>query len=270
MMEPTKGFVHSKDGTRIAYTRYGSGAMVVLVDGGLAAQDFGPNKSLAEALSRRYTVYTYDRRGRGGSGDTLPFDVEREFEDLDAVANLAGESVALYGISSGGGLILDYLRTGRSARKVALYEVPFVVDDDTRPPAPDDYVEHVNSLLAQGKNGEVVKYFMRYVVHLPALLVAAFPIFPGWSHLKSVAPTVAYDLHYMVPFQWGRKLPADRWTNLGAPVAVIAGSKSPAWMRNANAALAQAIPGSNHQVLPGQTHLVKAAALAPVLIDFFG
>ncbi|NUS44553.1 MAG: alpha/beta hydrolase [Mycobacteriaceae bacterium] len=269
-MEPTTGLVDSKDGTRIAYTRYGAGPAVVLVDGGLAAQDFGPNKALAEALSHRYTVYTYDRRGRGGSGDTLPFDVEREFEDLDAVADLAGESTALYGISSGGGMILDYLRSGRSARKVALYEVPFVVDDGTRPPAPHDYVQRLDSLLAQGKNGEAVKYFMRYVVRLPALLVAAFPIFPGWRHLKSVAPTIAYDLHYMVPFQWGRSLPDDRWTDLGAPVAVIAGGKSPEWMRNANSALAQVIPGSIHQVLPGQTHLVKAAALAPVLIDYFG
>ncbi|MEC3916989.1 alpha/beta fold hydrolase [Nocardia sp. CDC160] len=269
-MEPTKGFVDSKDGTRIAYTRYGSGPAVVLVDGGLAAQDFGPNKSLAEALSSRYTVYTYDRRGRGGSGETLPVDVEREFEDLDAVADLAGEPVMLYGISSGGALILDYLRSGRTVRKVALYEVPFVVDDGTRPPAPDDYVEHIHALLAQGKNGEVVKYFMRQGVRLPALMVAAFPLFPGWSHLKKVAPTMAYDIQYVEQFQRGRKLPTDRWTDLGAPVTVIAGSKSPAWMRNANAALAQAIPGATHQVLPGQTHLVKAAALAPALIEFFG
>ncbi|WP_040812690.1 alpha/beta fold hydrolase [Nocardia concava] len=269
-MDAVKGFVDSKDGTRIAYTRYGSGPAVVLVDGGLAAQDFGPNKSLAEALSSRYTVFTYDRRGRGGSGDNLPFDVEREFEDLDAVSDLAGESVMLYGISSGGGLILDYLRSGRSARKVALYEVPFVIDDGTRPPVPDDYVEHVNSLLAQGKNGDAIKYFMRVGVRLPALMVAAFPLFPGWRHLKTVAPTLAYDLQYMAQFQRGHKLPADRWADFDVPFIVIAGSKSPAWMRNANEALAQAIPGATYRVLPGQTHLVKAPVLAPALIEFFG
>ncbi|GAB0103860.1 alpha/beta hydrolase [Nocardia sp. JMUB6875] len=269
-MDTIKGFVDSKDGTRIAYTRYGSGPAVVLVDGGLATQDFGPNKALAEALSSRYTVFTYDRRGRGGSGENLPLDIEREFEDLDAVSDLAGEPVMLYGISSGGGMILDYLRSGRRVRKVALYEVPFVIDDGTRPPAPDDYVEHITSLLAQGKNGDAVKYFMRYGVRLPALLVAAFPLFPGWSHLKQVAPTMAYDLQYVAQFQKGQKLPADRWTDLGAPVAVIAGSKSPAWMRNANEALAQAIPGATYKVLPGQTHLVKAPVLAPALIEFFG
>ncbi|MEU6579315.1 alpha/beta hydrolase [Nocardia sp. NPDC046763] len=269
-MEPTKGFVDSKDGTSIAYTRYGSGPAVVLIDGALAAQEFGPNKSLAEALSSRYTVYTYDRRGRGESGDNLPADIEREFEDLDAVIDLAAGPVMLYAISSGGGLVLDYLRSGRTVRKVALYEVPFVIDDNTRPPAPADYVEHLNSLLAQGKNGDAVKYFMRAGVHLPALMVAAFPLFPGWSHLKTVAPTMAYDIQYVQAFQRGRKLPADRWAGLDLPVTVIAGSKSPAWMRNANAALAQAIPGASHRVLPGQTHLVKAPVLAPALIEFFG
>ncbi|MVU83019.1 alpha/beta fold hydrolase [Nocardia sp. ET3-3] len=268
-MEPVKAFVDSKDGTRIAYTRYGSGPAVVLVDGALAAQEFGPNKSLAEALSSRYTVFTYDRRGRGESGENLPVDVEREFEDLDAVTDLAGEPVMLYGISSGGGLILDYLLSGRTARKVALYEVPFVVDD-TRSPAPADYVEHIHSLLAQGKNGDAIKYFMRAGVHLPALMVAAFPLFPGWSHLKKVAPTIAYDLQYVQAFQRGRPLPADRWSGLDVPFTVIAGSKSPAWMRNANAALAQVLPGATHRVLPGQTHLVKAPVLAPALIEFFG
>ncbi|MGW4241553.1 alpha/beta fold hydrolase [Nocardia sp. NPDC004722] len=268
-MEPIKGTVDSKDGTAIAYTRYGSGPAVVLVDGALAAQEFGPNKSLAEELSSKYTVYTYDRRGRGESGETLPVDVEREYEDLDAVVDLAGEPVMLYGISSGGGLILDYLRSGRSARKVALYEVPFVVDA-TRPPLPADYIEHLHSLLTQGKNGEAIKYFMRQGVRLPALLVAAFPLFPGWSHLKTVAPTMAYDIQYVAAFQRGGKLPADRWAELGIPVTVIVGSKSPEWMRNANAALAQAIPGATHRVLPGQTHLVKAPVLAPALIEFFG
>ncbi|APA95676.1 alpha/beta fold hydrolase [Nocardia seriolae] len=215
-MELDKGFADSKDGTHIAYTRYGSGPVVVLVDGGLAAQDFGPNKALAEALSSRYTVYTYDRRGRGGSGENLPLDVEREFEDLDAIVDLAGAPVMLYGISSGGGLILDYLRSGRSVRKVALYEVPFVVDD-TRPPLPDDYIEQLHSMLSQGMNGEAVKYFMRQGARLPALLVAAFPLFPGWSHLKTVAPTMAYDIQYVAEFQRGRTLPADRWADFGIP-----------------------------------------------------
>jgi pimeloyl-ACP methyl ester carboxylesterase len=268
-METTIGTVDSKDGTTIAYTRYGSGPAVVLVDGALAAQEFGPNKALAEALSSQYSVYTYDRRGRGGSGDNRPVDIEREFEDLDAVIGLAAEPVMLYGISSGGGLILDWLLSGRSARKVALYEVPFVVDD-TRPPLPADYIEHLNSLLAQGKNGDAIKYFMRQGVRLPALMVAAFPIFPGWSHLKTVAPTMAYDIQYVAEFQRGRKLPTARWAGLDLPVTVMAGSKSPAWMRNANAALAAAIPGAAHRVLPGQTHLVKAAALAPALIEFYG
>ncbi|AYF72941.1 alpha/beta hydrolase [Nocardia yunnanensis] len=269
-MEPSKGFVDSKDGTRIAYTRYGTTCpAVVLVDGALAAQEFGPNKSLAEALSSRYTVYTYDRRGRGGSGDTLPREVEREFEDLDAVIALAVEPVMLYGISSGGGLVLDYLRSGRTARKVALYEVPLVVDD-TRPPTPDDFVEQTNSILAQAKNGSAVKYFMRTGVDLPALMVAAFPLFPGWSHLKAVAPTLAYDLQYVGAFQHGRPLPADRWSGLTMPVTLIAGGKSPEWMRRGNSALAEVIPGATHRVLPGQTHLVKAAALAPVLVEFFG
>src|SRR5215210_5998487 len=117
----------SKDGTRIAYNELGGGSPVILVGGAMNTRTFGPNGGLAELLAERFTVINYDRRGRGDSGDTAPYSVEREIEDLDALIEAAGGSASAFGISSGAALALEAANRGSGIEKLALYEAPFVV-----------------------------------------------------------------------------------------------------------------------------------------------
>src|SRR5215467_2458986 len=259
----------SKDGTTIAYDQTGNGPPLVLVDGALNSRVFGLNGPLAAILADRFTVVTYDRRGRGDSGDTPPYAVQREIEDLEAVIDTTGGPADVYGISSGAGLALEAAcAVPAKVAKLALYEPPFVVDD-TRPPVPADAVGQVTGLLARGHRGAAVKLFLREDAQVPAMVVAMMPLMPAWSKLKAVAHTLPYDLTIMDGRQQGRPLPVGRWASLTAPTLVMAGGKSPAWLQNAAQALAQALPGATHQTLPGQTHIVKPGPLAPVLADFF-
>jgi len=260
--------VISKDGTRIGFDREGQGPPVVLVDGAMCYRGSGPMKPLAAKLSSRFTVYTYDRRGRGESGDTPPYTVDREIDDLRALAKETGETPYLYGISSGGALALEAVEAGLPVRRLALYELPYVVDDSRRI-IPDDYESTMDALVAAGDRGRAVSLFMRVGVGLPGVVVAMMRLMPAWPRLKAVAHTLPYDTSYTAPLQRGRPYPQGRWNGVRLPVAVIDGGKSPAWMRTAMRALAKALPGATYTTLPGQTHLVKPAALAPVLADFF-
>ena len=261
--------VTSKDGTTIAYDQAGTGPLLVLVDGALNSRSFGLNGPLAPILADRFTVVTYDRRGRGDSGDTQPYAVQREIEDLEAIIDAVGGPAYVYGISSGAGLALEAAcAVPAKVAKLALYEPSFVVDN-TRPPVPADAVEQVTGLLARGRRGAAVKLFLREDVRVPAVFVAVMPLMPAWGKLKAVAHTLPYDLTIMDGRQHGHPLPSDRWASLTAPALVMAGGKSPAWLQNAARALAQVLPGASHRTLPGQTHIVKPGPLAPVLADFF-
>ena len=261
-------YVISADGTRIAFQRQGSGPALILVDGAMCYRGQGPNDALASLLANDFTVFTYDRRGRGESGDTAPYTVEREIDDLRALAKEAGGSVYLYGISSGGALALEAVNAGLPVRRLALYELPFVVDRSRRI-IPDDYESTMDGHIAAGRRGPAVSLFMRVGVGLPALVVGMMRLMPAWPKLKAVAHTLPYDTSFTAPLQRGKALPADRWTSVHVPVTVIAGGKSPAWMQTAMRALADVLPGATHRTLPGQTHLVKADALAPVLREIF-
>ncbi|MFD2332516.1 alpha/beta fold hydrolase [Cohnella sp. GCM10020058] len=260
--------VASKDGTRIAYDRIGEGEPLILVDGALCSRTNGPNGALAALLKQHYTVYTYDRRGRGESGDQTPYDVEREVEDLDALIREAGGAAFVYGISSGAALALDAALRLPSIRKLALYEAPFVTDG-SREPVPSDYERRMEALIREGRQGDAIKLFMRKGVGLPAPIVAIMPLMPAWSKLKAVAHTLPYDTRLTIDQQQGRKEPLGRWSAVRTPTLVAVGGKSPAWMRHGMDSLAQALPNAQHRTLPGQTHIVKPAALAPVLMDFF-
>jgi pimeloyl-ACP methyl ester carboxylesterase len=261
--------VTSKDGTTIAYDQAGHGPPLVLVDGALNSRAFGLNGPLAKILASRFSVVTYDRRGRGGSGDTPPYAAQREIEDLEAVIDAAGGPSYVYGISSGAGLALETAcAVPAKVARLALYEAPFVVDD-TRPPVPDDAVGQLSDLLARGRRGAAVRLFLREDSQVPAVFVAVMPLMPAWGRLKALAHTLPYDLTIMAGHQQGRPLPPGRWATLTAPTLVMAGGKSPAWLQNAARALADAQPGARHQTLDGQTHIVKPKPLAPVLADFF-
>jgi pimeloyl-ACP methyl ester carboxylesterase len=260
-------FITSKDGTRIAYERIGSGPPLILVDGALCYRASGPARPLAALLADRFTVFFYDRRGRGESGDTLPYAIEREVEDLAAMVETAGGSPYVYGISSGAALALEAASRGLPIRKLALYESPCIVDG-THVPIPADFLRRLQAVVAAGRRGEAVKMFLR-LVDLPSIALLMMPLMPAWSKLKAVAHTLPYDITIVQDNQRGQPFRAGRWSGATMPTLAMDGSRSPAWMRNGMRALAGMLPNAAFRTLDGQTHMVKAAALAPVLTEFF-
>ncbi|MEP7000216.1 MAG: alpha/beta fold hydrolase [bacterium] len=270
MVDATKKVekVQSRDGTWIAYERIGSGPAVILVDGALCRRDFGPARPLAKLLSDRYTVFIYDRRGRGESGNSLPYNVAREVEDIAALVFEAGGSVFLYGISSGAALALEAANAFPNlVKKLALYEAPFIVDN-TRPAIAADFLARLDSLVADGERGAAVKSFMRFV-GTPGFAIVIMQLLPVWKQLKAVAHTLPYDIQTVAPFQRGEHLPTTRWTNAKVPTLVADGGKSPAWIRNAMKQLASVLPMATYRTLEGQTHMLKPEVMTPVLADFF-
>lgn len=259
--------VTSSDGTPIAYDKVGDGPALILVDGALCYRDFGPMKGLATLLAPHFTVYTYDRRGRGESGNTLPYSVQREVDDIEALIKEVGGSVYVYGASSGAALAVTAAATLPSVTKLATYEAPFIVDD-TATPRSDTYIDEMEQLIAEGRNSDAVKKFMK-TVGAPSIAIFAMRLMPVWKKLKAVAPTLPYDFHVLGDTARGKPLPAEKWATVTMPTLVMDGGKSPDWMRNANQALADALPNSQHRTLPGQTHMVKSEAIAPVLVEFF-
>jgi pimeloyl-ACP methyl ester carboxylesterase len=258
--------VRSADGTAIAYTRAGQGPPLILVDGALCSRSFGPMPKLAGQLTQHFTVYTYDRRGRGDSGDTQPYAPEREVEDIGALAALAGDTVYLHGTSSGAALALEAAKHIRSVAKLAAYEPPFIVDG-TRAPMPDDWLPRLKQLVAGHRSGDAVKMFMRFV-GAPAVFTAVMPLTPVWGKLKAAAPTLPYDVTIVHDHQRGIPLTPEEWAAVKVPTLVAAGGKSPGWMTSGTRALAAALPDATYRTLPGQNHMVKARAVAPVLTEF--
>jgi len=258
--------VTSRDGTRIAYDSRGTGPALILVDGALCYRGMGPMPSLAERLESHFTVIVYDRRGRGESAETEPWSIDREVEDIAALIEAAGGSACLFGASSGAVLSLDAAARGLPVTKLALYEPPLIVDD-SRSPVPDDFIPGLHQLLAAGKRDEVVKRFM-HLVGAPGIFILLMRLFPSWRKLAAVAHTVPYDLTITRETQRGKPLPRDRWSGLRVPSLVLDGGKSPVWMRHGCKALADLLPQSSYRTLPGQTHMVKADVVAPVLIEF--
>ena len=257
--------VRSRDGTTIAYDRLGAGPPVILVDGAFCSRSFGPMPKLAPLLARDFTVFMYDRRGRGASGDTAPYAVEREIEDIEALISEAGGSAFVYAISSGAALALEAAASGLSITKLALYEAPFMVGNPKHLP-PADHQAQLVRLVAEGRRGEAVKFYMKDIIGMPGLLMALFRVLPMWSKLKAVAPSLPYDSAIMGDFA----LPTRRAASLKMSTLVISGDKSMPVLRAAAQRLSEVIPGARLRTLPGQTHNVSAAALVPILKEFFG
>lgn len=260
--------VTSADGTRIGFERVGEGPPLILVDGALCHRGFGPSGPLAERLAGDFTVYRYDRRGRGDSGDTPPYEVQREVEDLAAVLAEAGGSAYLYGISSGAALALAAADQLDGIRRLAVYEAPFLVDD-SHPARPADLLDRMDELVATDRRSDAVTLFLR-TVGTPVLAIVAMRVLPVWRKLKAVAHTLPYDLRVLGDTGSGKPLPAGAWAGARMPALAMAGGKSPAYLPAAMRAVAQVLPDARYQTLPGQTHLLKPDAVAPVLREFFG
>jgi pimeloyl-ACP methyl ester carboxylesterase len=257
----------SKDGTSIAVDRTGRGPALVFVDGAMCYRASGPSQAMAAALADHFTVFTYDRRGRGDSSDTPPYDVQREVDDLEAVIREAGGRAVVFGVSSGAALALEAVHRGLPITRLALYEAPFIVDD-SRSPLPDDFVAQMTTALSEGRRADAVKMFMK-LVQVPGIFIMLMRLMPAWPKLTAVAHTLLYDLTIVGPYQKGSPLPATRWQGATMPTLVMDGGKSPAWMRTATRALAAVLPNATYRTLDGQTHMVKPQALTPPLVEFF-
>ena len=266
MSEVETAEVSSKDGTTIVFDRTGRGPALVLVGGAL--NDRGSGAALGALLAPSFTAYTYDRRGRGDSGDTPPYAVEREVEDIEALVAEAGGSAFLMGHSSGAALVIETAARIGGIGKIALYEPPYNVDD-TRPPIPRDYVAHLGALVAEDRRGDAVEYFMVTGVGLPPEAAAQMRGAPFWPSLEAVAHTLPYDGRVMGLDRADRSLPVERWKAITARALVMDGGASPGWARNAVRAVADALPNAERRTLPGQTHEVDPAVLAQVMIEFF-
>lgn len=257
----------SEDGTRIAYDVKGTGPVLVIVEGALCRREMGSAQILTPSLADRFSVVAYDRRGRGESSNTQPYDVQREVEDLVAVLDAVGPDAYVFGASSGAALALEAARQGVPMKALAVYEAPFIVDD-THAPNSLDLPEQIERLVAADRRGAAVKLFMK-VVGVPAPMRAVMPLFPMWKGLKAIAHTLAYDFRIVIGFMQGAPLPAGHYGSVTPKTLVIAGGKSPTYMQNAQAAIAGQLPAGRLLTLHGQTHMINAKATAPVLVEHF-
>jgi pimeloyl-ACP methyl ester carboxylesterase len=254
--------VTSADGTDIAIDRTGSGPPVILVCGG--SVDRMSLAGLAELLSSNYTVLNYDRRGRGDSGDTLPYAVQREVEDIDAVAAADGGSAFLFGSSSGAALAMEAAIALDGITKLALWEPPFLPEGAPKPPA--DTAQTFTDLVEAGRRGDAVEFFMAKVVGLPSEFVQGARQSPFWAQTEALAHTLAYDATVMGDYS----IPTEKASSVKVPTIVLAGGADFPWMPETAQTLAAAMPNGEMRRLEGQGHNVDMAVLAPALIEFFG
>jgi pimeloyl-ACP methyl ester carboxylesterase len=259
--------VISKDSTPIAFDKSGHGPAIILVAGATATRL--AEASLAASLAAQFTVFAYDRRGRGGSGDTALYAVEREVEDIDALITEAGGSAFVFGHSSGAVLALEAARLlGGRIEKLAIYEPPFIIDD-SRPPVPQDYVPHLNRLIAEGRRSEAVEYFMTDAMLVPAEMVAQMRNTPMWPQIEAVAHTIPYDGTIMGDTMSGNPSTLRKWASVTVPTLVMVGGASPTFFHHGAQALVDILPNAKSRVLAGQDHGPADEVLTPVLVEYF-
>jgi pimeloyl-ACP methyl ester carboxylesterase len=259
--------VTSKDGTVIAYDRTGDGPPLIIVAG--AFQDRKAMGAYARPLAEHFSVYAYDRRGRGDSGDTPPYAIEREIEDIAALIDEAGGEAFVFGGSSGAVLALDAAEHGLNIPKMALYEPPFVVDD-SRPPVPDDLVDELTKLIEEGRRGEAATVYLTKGAAMPEEAVAQMRAEPYWeTDVLPVAHTLLYDAIIMAGTMTGQPLPAQRWAHVTTPTLIINGTKSFVWVDAAADALAKVLPNATRRTFEDEAHDVSPETVAPAIVEFF-
>jgi len=263
--------VISQDGTSIAYDQVGQGPAVILVAGAFSYRKYPGSVQLADLLAKHFTVFNYDRRGRGDSGDTKPYAVDREIEDVQALIDAAGGSAYVWGLSSGAMLALKAAASGLAIKKLALHEPPLFVNAHDRQP-PKDFIDHVTDLIASDRRDDAVKYFMTKGMGAPGFVIPLMHLMPGaWPKLKAVAHTLPYDAQLLEGYTAGKPLSGKDWGLVSMPTLVMAGSESPAFLRHAAQALAEALPHARLLTQKGLSHTKKLSTklIASVLVEFF-
>jgi pimeloyl-ACP methyl ester carboxylesterase len=256
--------VISKDGTRIAYDRLGAGPALILIDGALCSRAFGPMPKLAPLLAEHFTVFMYDRRGRGQSGDNKPYSPTREVEDIAALIEAAGGKALAVGLSSGGALALEAAASGLALTRIAAYEPPFIEDDTSL--KGQVHQLKLDALVANDDRSGAVKYFMGPMVGVPRAMIVMMRCMPWiWGKLKAVSHTLPYDAAVMGDF----RVPKTRLAQIQTPTLLMHGGKTTERIQRGALSAARAVPGAVHKTLAGQTHNVQGAALVPALLEFF-
>ncbi|MGH3680790.1 MAG: alpha/beta fold hydrolase [Natronosporangium sp.] len=253
--------ITSSDGTSIAVDRLGAGPAVILISGGPV--DRSSTAGLAERLAADFTVYNYDRRGRGDSGDASPYAVDREYEDIAALIGVAGGSAMVYGTSGGGIIGLEAAARGLAVTKLVVWEPPFVIPG-TRPPVPADYQARLRDLLAQNRRGDMVELFLTEAAGIPGEFVAQLRQSPFWAGQEAVAPALVYDAMIVKDFA----VPTERLATVTVPTVVLDGGTVD-WLTRSADAVAAALPAATRRTLAGQPHNVDDAAVAPAIAAHF-
>jgi pimeloyl-ACP methyl ester carboxylesterase len=259
--------VNSADGTPIAFERFGDGRPLIIVGG--ATCDRAKTRAVAEHLGTHFAVINYDRRGRGDSGDTAPYSIQREIQDLDALIEEAGGTALVYGHSSGAALVLHAVAAGLPITKFVMHEAPFVpagkMEEGSRA-----YAESLAAVLSEDRRGDAIELFFT-MVGLPRQTVEAMRQDPSWAALEAIAPTLAYDSAVMADEARGGTVCSDVLAAVPASASalVLTGGASPAWMVETGADVAGALPNARQIVLEGEGHVVAPEALTPVLAEFY-
>jgi pimeloyl-ACP methyl ester carboxylesterase len=251
----------SDDGTIIGFERTGSGPALVIVDGAMCYRGSGPSAELAAGLASDFTVFTYDRRGRGESGDNPPYAVEREIEDLGAVIAAAGGSAAVYGLSSGAALAMAAAAAGLPITKLSLFEPPFTGEEEGPQAVKDEHLR-LEGFLAAGRPGDAVAAFLGYF--LPPEMIAGMRDTPSWGALEATAPTLAYD-HAVLG---DGLIPRQLASAITVPTLLLTGGESPSVLRRTAEMTAASIPGATLLTLEGESHASGPDGELAALRDF--
>ncbi|MGY1605080.1 alpha/beta fold hydrolase [Geodermatophilus sp. SYSU D00815] len=257
--------VRSADGTAIAYETSGQGPALVTVCG--ATCDRALMRPTAQALGAHFTTIDYDRRGRGDSGDTPPYAVEREIEDLAALIDRAGGRAHLYGHSSGAGLVLHAVAAGLPVDRFVLHDPPWSPDDAAAREEARQFGATLRDLLREDRRAEALQLWFRGT-GMPEEAFDELRRSPTWPGLLAVAPTLAHDSAVMGDVERGGAVPEELAAAAARPALVLVGGASPPFMLEVGRRVAELLPDGRFQVLEGQEHVVPPEVLAPVVTDF--
>ncbi|MCA1554519.1 MAG: alpha/beta hydrolase [Chloroflexi bacterium] len=246
--------VQSSDGTRIAFERTGDGPPLVLVHG--TSADHTRWAPVLPALNRHFSVYAMDRRGRGGSGDSKSYALEREFEDVAAVVDAIGEPVNLLGHSYGALCALEGARRTNNLRRLVLYEPP-LPRAGVSVSAPE-IVTRLEQMLAAGDREGVVVSMMRDVALVPPHELELLRSVPAWQARVAAAHTIPREL--LSEDGTAYEFNTDHFRNFVTPTLLLMGSDSPAFLQDATRILHDVLPNNVLHVMPGQQHTAMNTA----------